>query len=111
MVKLACLSELTGAMLHIILANGFIGTDREHGFAGIDRRLHSSSALHIGRVVVFTRGAVFASTRAQVVSAVFSRLRAGSRSSLSVGRRNRHRVALCVCAFIASIAYQQLYKV
>ena len=47
MIEFAGLAELASAMFQVVLANGLIGTDREHGLAGIDWASQASATLHV----------------------------------------------------------------
>ena len=69
--QLAGLSKLSCTMLHVVFTNRLIGTDGKHRFTGIHRCLHSSSTLHVGRVVVFTRSTVFAPSCSKIVATIF----------------------------------------
>ena len=91
MIELAHLAELASPMFHVVLTSRFIRSDWEHGLRRIDWSLHTSSALHVCRVVVFTRGPIFTSSCSEIVSTVFFCL--GWSYTLRIRRWGRHFVS------------------
>lgn len=71
MMKLASLTKLAGAVLEIVLADGFIRSYRIERLRGIEW-LDSTAALYVGRVVILAGSSVFASARPKKVTAVFN---------------------------------------
>jgi hypothetical protein len=70
MVELAGLTELTSSVLEIILADGFVWTERKEGFGRVGR-LQASARHNVCRVIILAGSSVLAFPRSQIVPAVF----------------------------------------
>lgn len=88
-MKFTSLAKFAGSMLHVVLTNRLVETNRVQGLRRIDWGLDTTATLHIRGMIEFTRHPILASPSPQKISAVlggFPRilLGVGSHSDLMI---------------------------